>query len=166
MLHIYNATSSDFPIIQEIAHLTWPDTFGAILSKEQISYMLEMMYSTDSLTEQTSKKGHQFLLVKDETKNLGYASYELNYKGLSKTKIHKIYILPEAQGKGVGKLLMNSITDIARKNQDTILSLNVNRDNAAFDFYKKIGFEKTGEENIDIGDGFLMEDFIMDKKLV
>ena len=163
MLHIYNATSSDFPIIQEIAYLTWPDTFGAILSKEQISYMLEMMYSTDSLTEQTSKKGHQFLIVKDETKHLGYASYELNYKGLSKTKIH---ILPEAQGKGVGKLLMNSITDIARENQDRILSLNVNRDNTAFDFYKNIGFEKVGEENIDIGDGFLMEDFIMDKKLV
>jgi ribosomal protein S18 acetylase RimI-like enzyme len=166
MLHIYNATSSDFPIIQKIAYVTWPDTFGAILSKEQIGYMLEMMYSTASLTEQTSKKGHQFLLVKDETKNLGYASYELNYKGLSKTKIHKIYILPEAQGKGVGKLLMSTIANIARKNQDTILSLNVNRDNTAFDFYKNIGFEKVGEENIDIGDGFLMEDFIMDKKLV
>ncbi|NQX43314.1 L-amino acid N-acyltransferase YncA [Pedobacter steynii] len=166
MLHIYNATSSDFPIIQEIAYITWPDTFGAILSKEQISYMVEMMYSTAALTEQTTQKKHQYLLVKDETKHLGYASYELNYKGLSKTKIHKIYILPEAQGKGVGKLLMNTITDIARKNQDTILSLNVNRDNAAFDFYKNIGFEKVGEENIDIGDGFLMEDFIMDKKLV
>jgi hypothetical protein len=82
MLHIYNATSSDFPIIQEIAYVTWPHTFRAILSREQISYMIEMMYSTPSLTHQTSKKGHQLLLLKDETKHLGYASYELNYKGL------------------------------------------------------------------------------------
>lgn len=166
MLNIYTATSSDFPIIQEIAYVTWPHTFSAILSKEQISYMIEMMYSTAALTEQTTQKKHQYLIVKDETKNLGYASYELNYKGLSKTKIHKIYILPEAQGKGVGKLLMNTITAIAKENQDTCLSLNVNRDNSAFDFYRNIGFEKVGEENIDIGDGFLMEDFIMDKKLV
>ncbi|AOM79996.1 GNAT family N-acetyltransferase [Pedobacter steynii] len=165
MLSIYNATSKDYPIIQEIAHQTWPDTFGAILSKEQISYMLEMMYSTPALTEQTEKKGHHFLIVKDEDIPLGYASYELNYKGSSKTKIHKIYILPEAQGKGVGKLLMNTITDVARENQNNTLSLNVNRDNSAFDFYSKIGFEKVGEENIDIGDGFLMEDYIMDKKL-
>ncbi|SHE66252.1 Ribosomal protein S18 acetylase RimI [Pedobacter caeni] len=166
MLNIYTATSSDYPLIQKIAHETWPDTFGAILSKEQISYMLEMMYSTAALTEQTSVKGHQFLLVKDETKHLGYASFELNYKGLSKTKIHKIYILPEAQGKGVGKLLMNTITGIAKENNNDTLSLNVNRDNSAFAFYQNIGFEKVGEENIDIGDGFLMEDFIMDKKLV
>lgn len=166
MLDIYTATSSDFPIIQEIAYVTWPHTFRDILSKEQISYMIEMMYSTVALTEQTMQKKHQYLIVKDETKNLGYASYELNYKGLSITKIHKIYILPEAQGKGVGKLLMNTITTVAKENRNTSLSLNVNRDNAAFDFYRNIGFEKVGEENIDIGDGFLMEDFIMNKKLV
>lgn len=166
MLDIYTATSSDFPIIQEIAYVTWPHTFRDILSKEQISYMIEMMYSTAALTEQTMQKKHQYLIVKDETKNLGYASYELDYKGLSITKIHKIYILPEAQGKGVGKLLMNTITTVAKENRNTSLSLNVNRDNAAFDFYRNIGFEKVGEENIDIGDGFLMEDFIMNKKLV
>ncbi|MEN5234286.1 GNAT family N-acetyltransferase [Sphingobacterium faecium] len=166
MLTIYTATSSDYPIIQKIAHETWPDTFGLILSGEQISYMLDMMYSIHALSEQTTNKGHQFLIVKDEIKHLGYASYELNYKGLSKTKIHKIYILPESQGKGVGKLLMKTITDIAMKNKNHSLSLNVNRDNSAIDFYKGIGFEKVGEENIDIGDGFIMEDAIMEKKIV
>lgn len=166
MLTIYTATSSDYAIIQKIAYETWPHTFGLILSQEQIGYMLEMMYSTNALTEQTTEKGHQFLIVNDETKHLGYASYELNYKGLPKTKIHKIYILPESKGKGVGKLLMKTITDIAMKNENHTLSLNVNRDNAAIDFYKNIGFEKVGEENIDIGDGFVMEDSIMEKKIV
>ncbi|MBB2147934.1 GNAT family N-acetyltransferase [Pedobacter gandavensis] len=165
MLNIYTATANDFPVIQKIAHKTWPATFGAILSPQQISYMLEMMYSTAALTEQVAGKGHHFLLVKDETNDLGYASYELNYKGLPKTKIHKIYLLPEAQGKGVGKLLMKTISEIAKDNKNTILSLNVNRDNSAFLFYKNIGFEQVGEENIDIGDGFLMEDYIMEKQL-
>ncbi|MBC8985346.1 GNAT family N-acetyltransferase [Pedobacter sp. N36a] len=165
MLNIYTATKNDFPVIQKIANETWPATFGAILSPKQISYMLEMMYSTAALTEQVTEKGHHFLLVKDVANDLGYASYELNYKGLPKTKIHKIYLLPEAQGKGVGKLLMNTITAIAKDNQNTALSLNVNRDNSAFQFYKNVGFELVGEENIDIGDGFLMEDYIMEKKL-
>lgn len=122
-----------------------------------------MMYSTNALTEQTTNKGHQFLILKDEVKHLGYASYELNYKGLSKTKIHKIYILPESQGKGVGKLLMKTVTDIAMKNKNHSLSLNVNRDNSAIDFYRGIGFEKVGEENI--GDGFIMEDSPLPKSI-
>ncbi|MCX2453753.1 GNAT family N-acetyltransferase [Pedobacter sp. PLR] len=165
MLNIYTATANDFQVIQKIANRTWPATFGAILSPQQISYMLEMMYSTAALTEQVAQKGHHFLLVKDATNYLGYASYELNYKGLPKTKIHKIYLLPEAQGKGVGKLLMKTISEIAKDNKNTALSLNVNRDNSAFQFYKNIGFELVGEENIDIGDGFLMEDYIMEKQL-
>lgn len=165
MLNIYTATVNDFPVIQKIAYKTWPDTFGTILSPQQINYMLEMMYSTAALTEQVTLKGHQFLLVKDESTDLGYASYELNYKGQSKTKIHKIYLLPEAQGKGVGKLLMKTITEIAKNNQNHVLSLNVNRDNSAFQFYKNLGFEQVGEENIDIGDGFLMEDYIMEKQI-
>lgn len=166
MIDIRLATASDFSLIQRMAHETWPDTFSNILSKEQISYMLEMMYSSASLKEQIENRSHQFLIASEGNESLGFASFELHYKGVEKTKIHKIYILPTAQHKGVGKCLVNKIIDIAKDNRDTALSLNVNRDNLAFQFYKKMGFEKVGEEDIDIGNGFLMEDFIMEKLLV
>jgi len=165
MIQITKATSHDNHIIQQIAHQTWPHTFGNILSQDQITYMLEMMYSIPALTKQIEEKDYTFLLAKEEDKYLGFAAYELNYQGLPKTKLHKIYILPEAQGKGLGKLLINNVADIAKQNQNEVLSLNVNRNNPAIYFYEKLGFTKVAEEDIPIGQGYLMEDFVMEKNL-
>lgn len=165
-MEIIKADKSHFPAIRDIAMQTWPDTFAKILSKEQISYMLEMMYSIPSLEKQTEQDNHVFLLAQEDNEYFGYLSYELNYKNLSKTKIHKIYILPKSQGKGVGKLLINKVNEIALDAEQQILALNVNRDNKAVDFYKKIGFSIIGTEDIDIGNNFLMEDYIMEKSLI
>ncbi len=164
-MEIISAKEDHFAIIQNIARTTWPVTFGSILSAKQIDYMLEMMYSTEALTEQVNKKKHVFLLVKEQEEYLGYISYELNYRGLSKTKIHKIYLLPSAQGKGAGKFLIQHVSAIAHENKNQTLTLNVNRDNKAVQFYEAQGFLIAGKEDIDIGEGFWMEDFIMDKLL-
>lgn len=165
MIEIITATEAHLPDINRIAHETWPSTFGAILSEKQINYMLDWMYSIPSLKSQIKDKSHVFLLAKEGDEYLGYASYELNYNDLSKTKIHKIYLLPLSQGKGVGALLINRIGEIATENGNDTLSLNVNRYNKAIGFYEKMGFNIVGNEDIDIGDGFLMQDFIMDKPL-
>src|SRR5690606_14361293 len=114
MFEIVEAKSSDISAIQEIARKTWPETFRNIISSEQIEYMLEMMYSTPSLTKQMEDDGHRFLLVKENNNNLGYASFETNCKGLCKTKIHKIYVLPSTQGRGLGKEILHEITKIAK----------------------------------------------------
>lgn len=129
-----------------------------------MAYMLNMMYSQSSLQQQKSE-GIQFLLAKEDGRPVGYAGFQCNYHQVGKTKIHKLYLLPVTQGKGYGKRLIDHISDIALKNLDTALTLNVNRYNKAYDFYLKTGFVKTGEENIDIGNGFLMEDAIMEKIL-
>ncbi|MDM8174612.1 MULTISPECIES: GNAT family N-acetyltransferase [Olivibacter] len=165
MLHITKAKIDDIHIIQEIAHKTWPITFGSILSFEQISYMLEMMYSTTSLLRQMTELNHHFLLAAEENECLGFISYESAYKNALQTKIHKIYILPEAQGKGVGKKLMRAVEEIALNKGDKRLLLNVNKHNEAEKFYARLGFELIGTEDIDIGSGYLMEDKIMSKKL-
>jgi diamine N-acetyltransferase len=163
-IEIRIADEALLPIINDIAHRTWPSTFGAIISKQQLNYMLDWMYSIPSLKDQI-KNGHVFLLAKLNEEYLGYASYEVNYKGIPNTKLHKIYILPEAQGKGIGKTLLDEVELVARKNQNTSVLLNVNKHNKAVDFYEKIGFKVIGTEDIDIGNGFLMEDKIMEKKL-
>lgn len=163
---ITEANTENIHIIQDIAHKTWPVTFESILSSAQISYMLEMMYSTASLLKQMTELDHHFLLAAENNKYLGFASYESSYKEMPQTKIHKIYILPEAQGKGVGKKLMDAMEQTALNNRDTSLLLNVNKHNDAEKFYKRLGFELIGTEDIDIGAGFLMEDKIMGKKLL
>lgn len=166
MIIIEKATTEDIETIQAIAKETWPVTFGEILSVSQIDYMLEMMYSTEAITRQMTAQNHVFFLATENNKPVGYLSVEASYKGQSKTKIHKIYILPSAQGKGIGKLLIEKAVQVAKEYQNQLLSLNVNRNNVAVKFYQTVGFAVVGQENIDIGNGFLMEDYIMDKPIV
>lgn len=165
MIVITKATEADLSLIQDIAHRTWPDTFGSILSPVQINYMLDMMYSPKALKEQLNEKNHVFLLAKEGGDYFGYVSYELNYQHEPLTKIHKLYLLPASQGKGIGRLLIDSVADMAKHHDNNRLGLNVNRYNKAIQFYERMGFSIVGHETIDIGDGFLMDDFVMEKLL-
>lgn len=164
-MQIVEATTDHIYNIQVLSNVIWPATFSNILSQEQISYMMDMMYSTSSLEKQMNELNHHYLLAEEDGEYLGYLSYELNYKGTPITKIHKIYVLPSIQGKGVGRLFIDAVSKLALKNNNTLLSLNVNRYNRAIDFYKRMGFDFFASENIEIGNGFLMEDFVMNKDL-
>ncbi|AWO01558.1 GNAT family N-acetyltransferase [Chitinophaga alhagiae] len=165
MVKIITARPQQLQIVREIALVTWPHTFGEILSPPQIDYMLDMMYSPAALQQQTAEKGHVFLLADVDGIFGGFAAYELNYKQQPVSKLHKIYILPAMQGKQVGKALIHEVARIAREAGMQRLSLNVNRHNKATGFYERIGFSKTGEEDIDIGNGFVMNDTIMEMPL-
>ena len=152
-------------IIQSLADRIWPPTFANILTSDQIRYMMDMMYSTSALEEQIEVLGHHYLLAEENGEYLGYVSYEFDYKDVDITKIHKIYVLPSLQGKGVGRLFIDAVGRIAKEYGNAELSLNVNRFNKAIDFYKRLGFEVIKSEDIDIGNGFLMEDYVMNKKI-
>lgn len=163
-MQIVEAPKDYIFVIRSLADRIWPHTFRDILSEKQIAYMMDMMYSVSSL-EQQMDDGHHYLLLRENDEYLGYLSYELNYKNSNLTKIHKIYILPSLQGKGLGRFFINAVKEIAMQNNNAGLSLNVNRYNKAIEFYTRVGFEIVGSEDIDIGDGFLMEDYIMNLKI-
>lgn len=166
MITISEATINDIKQIQNIVHITWPITYGEILSNEQLDYMLDLFYSDEALTLQYNKKEQLFYMIyEDQTDNIGFIGIEHNYMGKAVTKIHKIYLLPETQGKGIGKKVIDEIGILALKNNSKTLLLNVNRFNTALGFYKKIGFEVIDEVNIEIGNGYLMEDYVMEKPL-
>lgn len=165
MVKIITAHPQQLQVVREIALVTWPHTFGEILSPEQIGYMMNMMYSPAALQQQTEEKGHVFLLADVDGIFGGFAAYELNYKQQPVCKLHKIYILPSMQGKQVGKALVDEVARIAREAGMQRISLNVNRENKATGFYERLGFAKTGEEDIDIGNGFFMNDAIMEMPL-
>jgi len=80
-------------------------------------------------------------------------------------KLHKLYVLTSSQGYGAGRFMLDKILeDIKQRNGKTLI-LNVNRNNPALHFYLKLGFIISGEEDIDIGNGFFMNDYIMKKQL-
>lgn len=161
MITIQNNTDPNFSEVRAIAREVWPIAYGAILSKEQLDYMMDMMYSVPALQKQF-EGGHHFIVAIDNEIPVGFASYEFNYNGTSKTKIHKIYILSTQQGKGTGRIMIDYIKESAKKNNQEALVLNVNKNNVAQHFYKKIGFTISYDEVIDIGQGYIMDDFVME----
>jgi ribosomal protein S18 acetylase RimI-like enzyme len=165
MIIIEPNTDSEFKAIKYIASTVWPVAYGAILSQDQLDYMMDMMYSRTALFHQVHELKHHFIVAKNKEEVIGFASYELHYEGASAIKIHKLYILTDQQGKGVGKLLVDYIAQEAVKQEQESLLLNVNRNNTALGFYEKLGFQIQSTVNIPIGNGYLMEDYIMIKKL-
>ena len=161
-LTIVKATEKDIPLIQELTNIVWPQTYKEILTKEQITYMLNMMYSTAALSKQMNE-AHQFILVKDGEEYVAFASYALIKPAVY--KLHKIYALPNQQGKGIGKFIIDYITAEIKKVGATNLQLDVNRHNKAKGFYEKLGFKVVAEKDTDIGNGYFMNDYVMEMNL-
>jgi ribosomal protein S18 acetylase RimI-like enzyme len=163
MIVVEKNNDENFTDIRAIAKEVWPIAYGAILSKEQLDYMMEMMYSIESLQLQAKEKKHHFILANENDNTLGFASYEFNYSETKKTKIHKIYILSTQQGKGIGRKLIDYIETEAKKHGQEALFLNVNKQNVALHFYKNLGFTIDHEVIIEIGNGYVMDDYVMQK---
>lgn len=162
MITIQNNTDQNFTHVRAIAKEVWPIAYGSILSQEQLDYMMEMMYSVSSLQQQANEKGNHFILAFENEIPVGFAAYEFNYGKKPKTKIHKIYILTNQQGKGIGKALIDFISGKAKVRHQKALILNVNKRNVAIRFYERIGFIIVKEEVIDIGQGYVMDDYVME----
>ena len=159
------ATEADLPTVRALAHATWPATFGDILAPAQIAYMLERMYSPAALREQVRERGHAFLLARDDAgAPRAYVSYELDYRP-GVTKIHKLYVLPEGHRGGTGRALVEAVAETARAAGQQALRLDVNRDNPAVGFYERLGFAKVDEVVTEIGEGYVMDDFVFEKDL-
>lgn len=162
MVQLRQITKEELSKVQGIAHQTWPSTFAGILSEAQIAYMLNWMYALPMLESQV-EKGHTFLIAEEKGAAIGFAGFELIYKGGSKTKLHKLYLLPSSHGKGTGKALLQEVGSRARKAGQQSLTLNVNKDNQkAIDFYRSQGFVEIYKEVIDIGNGYVMDDAVME----
>lgn len=166
MVEFRKADLSDWNKIKKIAHNTWPATFGNIISKEQIMYMLKMHYNKESLQKQIGEFGHHFLLAEEGKRPVGFISYEINYKSKPQLMIHKLYILPNMQGLGIGIKFLDLMSETALKNNNHQLCLKVYYKNIkAIRFYKKYGFVKSGIKTLNIGNGYKICDHVMIKKI-
>lgn len=161
MITIRKATINDYTIIQDIANVAFPATYAQILTPEQLNYMMEWMYSTDSLHKQMSEDGHIYYIAFDENKAVGYVS--IQQESADTFHLQKIYVLPNQQGKRIGqKLFEQAIKAIKEQHPSPCkMELNVNRSNPALGFYQKMGMQKLREGDFPIGDGFYMNDYIM-----
>ncbi len=162
MLSIRKAQSVELTIISELAQAIWHPTYAAILSKDQIEFMLEDMYSLKALKEKLDA-GRMFYLAYEGEKAVGYIALTA-LSEQSVLRIESLYLLPETQGKGFGKQLIDFAAEKALNEKLRVLELNVNRGNKAQLFYKKQGFIIVREVDIPYH-GYVLDDYVMQKSL-
>jgi len=161
MITIQEATLNDIDLIREIAGKTWFVTYNEILSLEQMEYMFDKMYSVKSITSQLTEDYHHFFIAWFGDKPLGYVSVQQQKEDLF--HLQKLYILPEGQGQGVGRLLFDKAAAFAKENakgKSSAMELNMNRSNKARYFYEKMGMHICEIGDFDIGNGYFMNDYI------
>ncbi|MGI9190967.1 MAG: GNAT family N-acetyltransferase [Chitinophagaceae bacterium] len=145
----------------DLAKITWQHTYPGIISQEQIDYMLNLFYSQERVEQQLRDTNQFFSAIEQDGHLQGYIHA---YPENQSIKVSKLYILPEAQGKGFGQMLLATAEQEAIRLHLEGIRLNVNRYNPAYHFYLKQGF--VVEEEIDIPlDRFVLNDYIMFKRI-
>ncbi|AZA92454.1 ribosomal-protein-alanine acetyltransferase [Chryseobacterium nakagawai] len=162
-MKLIKATGKDIPLIQDLARRSWKNAYAEILSEEQMEYMLSEMYSEQEIESQLQNSNYHYYLIEDETNDSyeGFIGYEHNYENKT-TKLHRIYLVPESKGKGFGKCALQFLNEKVSENGNNRIILNVNKNNAAKNFYESQGYKVYGEGIFDIGNGFVMDDYLME----
>ncbi|MET3038128.1 GNAT family N-acetyltransferase [Chryseobacterium sp. NRRL B-14859] len=162
-MKLIKATEKDIPLIQDLARRSWEKAYAEILSKEQMEYMLSEMYSDTEIAGHLQNPHYHYYLIQDENNASyeGFIGYEHHYED-NATKLHRIYLVPESKGKGFGKEALLFLNQKVRESGNERIILNVNKYNSAKKFYESQGYRVYGEGVFDIGNGFVMDDYLME----
>lgn len=146
-----------------MAAKVWPQTYTPILGEEQVQYMLGRFYAPAALAMQMVTD--EFIICHDDNGPVAFSSFApLGDNGT--WKLHKLYIVQDQQRRGTGSFMIEHITSYLTAKSAKQLILNVNRYNQkAINFYHKQGFTTLREEDIDIGNGYFMNDYVLGKEL-
>jgi GNAT superfamily N-acetyltransferase len=157
------ATVEDLAEIAVLATVIWRAHYPRIISHEQIDYMLARMYDVEVMRRELESGITYDRLLADGALR-GFSSYSPTSKA-GEVKLHKLYIHPDYQRQGFGALLLKHVEDVARGRSSTLV-LAVNKKNTkAIAAYLKQGFTIRESIVVDIAGGFVMDDYVMAKRL-
>ncbi|MBO0475619.1 GNAT family N-acetyltransferase [Vagococcus sp. DIV0080] len=150
-------TTSDintlFPVVTDI----WQEVFTPIIGDKQVAYMLKNYQSIENITKEIKEGASYFLLILDDVP-VGYTAYEETDDFIY---ISKLYLTSTLRGKGLSSDVFAWYESLATGKK---LHLNVNQGNAlAISVYEHKGFTRVGERYVDIGEGYVMNDYIYEK---
>ncbi len=165
IIRYYSPISIITPIYEDINEMEQFSKFAAdifmkhyipIIGEEQSNYMIEKFLSYSAMLEKT-KDGYHYFRVLHECNDIGF----LAVKFLDNTLyLDKFYLHDGARGKGYARFMMHFLEKLAIEHSLPCITLNVNKYNPTIGFYEKMGFQKIREEINDIGNGYVMDDYV------
>lgn len=162
MIDFRKATkTNDYLLIEQLADRIWRQHYIPIIGVNQVNYMLDKFQSVKAIESQI-KEGYQYYVIYFEEAPVGYLSIrkEDNILFLS-----KIYVSIDYRGNSIGKVALTFVESKAKAEGLGTIRLTVNKNNNATKFYERIGFINKGPKVMDIGGGFVMDDYLMEKEI-
>lgn len=156
-----------FPELREVAELAdeiWHECFVGIISEGQIDYMVEKFQSLEAMTEQIENQGYYYLAVRENGELCGYIGVKPEKD--DRFFLSKLYLRSDKRGRGIASQMMQRVFEEARAAGKSSVYLTVNKHNDhAVAVYKKIGYEIIDSVVTDIGNGYVMDDYIFSYKI-
>ncbi|BCJ98808.1 GNAT family N-acetyltransferase [Anaerocolumna chitinilytica] len=158
-------SAEDIKQLAQAALKIWNEYYIQIITKEQIDYMVNKFQSAEAIADQIENQGYEYYLLKPEDAIAGYI-------GVKETPqdflfLSKFYILKENRGKGYAREAMDFMTELCKQRGIKKIWLTVNRNNEnSIKVYEKFGFHVIKTQVSDIGNGYVMDDFIMEKDIL
>lgn len=164
MVEIRPASTSELPVIRDLARIIWPAAYRDILSPAQLDYMLAYRYELPRMHADVAQ-GLEYELLRVDGEPLGFAAHSPT-PDPSERKLNQLYVHPEWHGRGLGGRLLEYVEKLSRARGVRRLVLTVNRHNRkAQAVYFHRGFVVREEACVDIGQGFVMDDFVLVKEI-
>ncbi len=165
-LHITVARADQVNIICSLAHDIWHRYYPSIISKAQIDYMLRKRYMPDALGARYKQRGTTMLIAWLGPLAVGFAVLSIPEDALDEITLDAFYLHPDHHRRGFGRVFMEQVVDHLHRQPRSTLVLNVNRRNiTAINFYFRQGFIIRSAVDVDLGSGFVGDDFVMARAL-
>ena len=146
----------------DLAEIIWHKHYDSIIGSDQVNYMLAKFQNEKAILQQQAD-GYQYYAAIENSILVGY--FSIKEEENNSLFISKFYLSDQVRGKGYGRDMLQFIESLAINSEKRSLDLTVNKFNSAFDIYLKLGFEKVGNAQFDIGGGYIMDDFVLKKRL-
>ena len=151
----------DIETVALLAREIWYEHYVPIIGRAQVDYMVEKFQSAAAIRDQIDS-GYEYYLVDHHAEPVGYIALQ-SQPGL--LFISKFYLCQDARGSGLGRVAMRFIETLGRERGVSRLELTVNKNNPALQAYLRLGFANCGSVVADIGNGFVMDDYRMEKSI-
>jgi diamine N-acetyltransferase len=159
-------TTKDIPDLQTDTRAIWMECYPGIISHEQIEYMLDRMYSKEIVEREIEYENINYYFIFHDGVKVGFCSIGPCQEVKGRAKLHKLYLYPEFHGKGLGSASLAKVFELVRQKGYDSICLNVNKNNySGIKAYERNGFIKEKSVVNDIGNGYVMDDYIMLKKV-
>ncbi len=150
----------DIRTVEQLGRQIWTDHYVPIIGSKQVEYMLDKFQSFDAISAQIADQDFWYFLIQYQASPVGYIGLQREADTLF---LSTIYIMDSARGKGLARKGVDFSCQFARDHEMSKLELTVNRNNtAAIAAYEQMGFTRTGQQVTDIGEGYVMDDFVFE----